>query len=370
MKRNFVIGFIVQNPFHYFLYHSVIENLIDRDIQCHLLINDDIKKDKEWESMYNGLIGFLEKIERNDIEAFLISTVEESEFMYDYIVSPYYMSSLQKISKKNARLMYGLAKESWNYSWWNIFYDKIFCYGNYDFAKLNIYNNCSIVGNPKFDNWHNDNIPDRDDLEKKYKIKLKSGKETILYAPTYGEFSSIDKWIKKLVEIKEDFNVIIKLHHGTAYLLSEKTRRKNIEKYFFNVLDDSIDLLHVLKVSDYIVSDNSGIIFDAILAEKKILLLNTQYNEENIDEKSIEYDIRKEIININDTENILEVIKDKKLWDIQNNKIENLRIKYFSKLDGNAGKRVAEELISLLNNGDEGTNNLLISLREKICGRL
>lgn len=370
MPKGFVIGFLVQNPFHYYLYQSVIENLVDENVQCHLLINDNLRKDKEWEKMYDGLISFLERVERNDIEAFFISTVEESEFIYDCIVSPYYMASLQKISKKNTRLMYGLAKESWNYSWWNIFYDKIFCYGDYDFAKLNIYNNCSVVGNPKFDSWHQGNVPDRNDLEKKYNLNLKSGKETILYAPTYGEFSSIDDWIEKLVEIKDDFNLIIKLHHGTSYLLSEEARRINIEKNFQNILDDSVDLIHILKMSDYVLSDNSGIIFDAILAEKKLLLLNTEYNEENLVEKSIEYDIRKEIVNINDTQNILEVIKDKRIWDVQNKKNEELQKKYFSNLDGNAGKRVAKELINLLTDKDVEANNLLISLREKIYSRL
>ncbi|MBW8349430.1 CDP-glycerol glycerophosphotransferase family protein [Bacillus sp. IITD106] len=367
MQSSYTVGFTIQSPFHYFLYESIINELVSRDINCHLLINDSIKYDKEWEEMYNSLVKFIEMLERKDIEAFLVSTVEIFGFQYDCIVSPYYIDEVRKLGKKNIRLMYSLAKENWTYSWWNIFFDKILCYGEYDFKKLNIYDNCTIVGNPKFDNWFNDiSALEINKIIEKYDLKLNKNIETIIYAPTFGELSSIDEWIEEVSQLKDDYNIIIKLHHGTAHLKSEKQRRDIIRKHFINVLDDSANLLDLLKISEYVITDYSGIIFDSILAKKNILLLNNGNASILSDESSAEVKVRKEIVNVEKGTSIKYILQNKEMLKIQLNKMEALKNTYFSMLDGNAGKRAAKEIIKELNERENKENKLLQSLKQKL----
>lgn len=365
MERRFIVGFFIQNPFHYFLYESVINSLVSKNVSCHLIINDQIKNDLEWENMYNGLIDFIEEIDRNDIEAFLFSTVLSSGFPYDCLISPYYHSGIEKIGKKNIRLMYSLAKESWTYSWWNVIYDKILCYGNYDFKKLNLYNNCEIIGNPKFDKWFRDELPNYSEIKKEYNLSLDENKKTILYAPTYGELSSIDQWIDQFKDVSNKFNIIIKLHHGTTYLQSEKNRRVFIKGNFRNILNDTADLLKILKISDYVVSDNSGVIYDAILAEKNIILLNTNFNQ-SLNEMTIESKIRRHIVNLDIGTSLLEILQSKELLDSQKKILLEIKNALYLKSDGFAGERAANEVVELLSKQDDKSNHFLLSLREKL----
>lgn len=359
------IGFFVQNPFHYFLYQSVIEELINRGAVCHLLINDTVENNNEWKKMYEGLIEFLESIDRNDIEAFPISLIKVSDFNYDCVISPYYTPILEGTGKLHIRLMYGLAKEEWNFSWWNIYYDAILCYGDYDYQNLNIFNNCFKIGNPKFDNWFLNKLPNKKVITARFDID--KNKETILYAPTYGELSSIDVWIKEIKRLEEIYNVIIKLHHGTSYLTSELKRRQYITSNFRNVVTDNVDLLEILKISDILISDNSGVIFDGILSEKKVLLLNTEINLLMEGDSSPEQRIRKDIININhdSKHDLMKILKDKKIFHIQNEKLETLISKLYKYNDGFAGNRAANIILSKINN-NTSENHLLKSLREKV----
>ena len=51
----------------------------------------------------------------------------------------------------------------------------------------------------------------------------------------------------------------------------------------FRVFDEKTDILPLLKVSDIVLSDNSGAIFDALLADKPIVLFESGgeiFNEE------------------------------------------------------------------------------------------
>jgi hypothetical protein len=317
------VGFYLQTPFHYYLYETIINELVQKKVKCHLLLNDAIYCNNEWSEMYLGLVKFIEKLDRGDIDAFLISTVREIGYIHDCIVSPYFTNELNGLGRKNVRLIYGLAKDDWNYSRWNIFYDKILCYGDYDYKKLNIYNNCRIIGNPRFDNWFNNKLPGKNEIVKQYRLKFENNRETILYAPTYGELSSIDKWTEKIEELGENFNLIIKIHHGTAYLKSEMRRKKLLYRKFENVFDDSVNLLHLLKLSDYVLSDYSGVIFDALLAQKKVVLLNVN-SALSINNNSLEIKVRNLVPNINEGNNIKKIFQDTGLFERQKKDLLNL----------------------------------------------
>ncbi|NGY75638.1 hypothetical protein F6Y02_02440 [Bacillus megaterium] len=150
----FYVGFFIETSFHYYVYESIINELVKQGVNCHLIINDNFENDQETIEMYKDLVSFVENLDRNDIEANTISVIKTNEFKYDCMVSPYYSIWLDGIADRHVRAAYGLlAKDFWNYSWWNVFYDRILCYSEYDYSRLNIFNSGVIIGNPKFDDW-------------------------------------------------------------------------------------------------------------------------------------------------------------------------------------------------------------------------
>lgn len=366
MNSRPLVGFFIQNPFHYFLYESIINELVKQNVNCHLLLSDSIKGDPEWGEMYTGLIKFIEGLERSDIEAYLVSTVQETELLYDCVISPFYTEEIKNLGSTNIRIMYSLAKESWTYSWWNVFYDKILCYGKYDYSKLNIYDSCSIIGNPKFDYWYNDSMPSNEKIVKYLNINIDYNKKTILYCPTYGSLSSIDVWLDEIYEIQNDYNIIIKLHHGTSYLVSENYRKEKIINSFSNVYNDSTNLLYLLKICDTVITDNSGVIFDALLAEKNIILLNTEAEFKNTDFYSAEMKIRRELVNLNYGESIRLKLNEQKSENKEICIINNLKREYYDYLDGKSGLRAARIILKTISERENLDNKLLLSLREKM----
>ncbi|MEK3798567.1 CDP-glycerol glycerophosphotransferase family protein [Peribacillus sp. FSL H8-0477] len=366
LSEKYVIGFFVETTFHYYVYESIINELLELGLSCHIVINDNFKKDKETIIMYQDLKDYLEKLERTDIEVYTVSAIRENQYIYDCMVSPYYSPWLKGISKKHVRALYGmLAKGYWNYAWWNVFYDKILCYSHYDYARLNIYNNCSIVGNPKFDNWFKRKIPNISEV--KENLTLEKEKKNILYAPTYGHLSSIDKWIKEINGLQNDYNVIIKLHHGTAFRDSETYRREYINQNFINISVEPNDLLALFEISDFVITDNSGMIFESMLVEKDVLLLNCD-NQQQVKENNDEFILRSTIKNINKDQNIYSILKDKELFEKQKINVKKAINNVYTLKDGNSGKRASVEILNLLSDDKEYENEFLISLRLQIFG--
>ncbi|GGE81784.1 CDP-glycerol glycerophosphotransferase family protein [Priestia taiwanensis] len=367
MNNSNVVGFYIETSFHYYLYETIIDSLLEEGVQCHIVINDEMGKQSEFSHMYNDMISFIEDIDRSDIDAYTMSTVKDAGFKYDCLVSPYLAKDLRGIAKKHVRVMYSLAKEKWIYGWWNIVYDRILNYGQYDYSKLNIDNNCVIIGNPKFDKWFKNDISNLKSIEKA--LDLDRNKKTIMYAPTYGDLSSIDSWIEKINMLQEHYNVLIKLHHGTAFKESEQYRRDYLNLHFKNISVSTEDLFPFLKIADYVVTDNSGMIFDAILAGKDILLLNTTSSSELTDERSLEQKARSQIININMTEDIKEVLENDNLFTLQKARINTLQKELYTYLDGDCGKRAADEIIKVIDDNCSDENRLLTSLREVVFGK-
>ncbi|MBB2481637.1 glycosyltransferase [Bacillus sp. APMAM] len=360
---SYVVGFFIETTYHYYVYESIIDELVNSGVKCHLVLNDNLNTDMEY--MFNDLVKFVENIERQDIEAYTLTTVKDNDFVYDCMVSCYYSKHLQGLAKKQVRAMYGLlAKEYWDFSWWNVFYDKILCYSEYDYSRLNINNNSVIVGAPKFDKWFRDEISNNSDIRNKFQLDNK--KQTILYAPTYGHLSSIDEWIEEINALQDHFNVIIKLHNGTAFRESEEQRREIINQKFSNITSDPADLFPLFKISDFVITDTSGIIFDAMMADKNILLLNHS-NTGMVTEEYCEKFIRDIIVNIDKDKNIVEYLFNDSLFEEQNHKVSKAIRDLYTLRDGLSGKRAAQEILNLLSNRKcEEIDILLLSLRKRI----
>ena len=168
-------------------------------------------------------------------------------------------------------------------------------YGSYPEKKLSTYAPSKAVGNPRLQLWYDEDF--HLIAKNKYIHSIDDGLLTVLYMPTWGELSSIDEYIGAVLGLSERYNVLIKLHHNTDLL--EDGRLEKIETdriHFFGANDDALELL---SISDIVISDYSGAIFDAIHCEKPVVLLDKNENEileeAKIDTHSLEFNRRDEL---------------------------------------------------------------------------
>lgn len=352
------IGFVFSTPLHYYLYKDTIFELEKRGILPHIIINDYMRYDENYRNMYIENMNFLYKEFNNKYKILFLSDIKKYGIKYKCLITnTYYGKEVMESGKYNFRFMYGFAKEVYACSWWNILYDKIFCFGSYDFNKLNIYNTCEKVGYPKFDRWFTEK-----ELLKKEAIKdfaLDKNKKTLLYTPTYGRLSSIDSWLEIIYELKENYNIIIKLHHGTAYLKEEEDRKNKIFNLFENVVDDKYDILRLFAVSDYLLFDNSGILFDGILSDINLikLYMDIQGCEEITDYRSIEQKISNEIITVYNGEDLKKVLENENIFEYQKEIRIKLRNEFFQFTDGKSSERVVNVIMDYISDKIEEKND-------------
>lgn len=188
---------------------------------------------------------------------------------YALIVSPQYrapVSDPYNRDKKHVRMLYGNAKDPWNFGPWSAYYDLVLSYGPYSQERLAIYGNACVSGNAKFDEWFagtvtaSKHFPD-------------SEKKTILYLPTWGDLNAAPLTISAIHQLSKTYNLIIKEHHMSHFFRPEEAApfRTNPD---IVIVDDRDDILPLLKEADVVLSDNSGAIFDAILADKPVVLID------------------------------------------------------------------------------------------------
>lgn len=107
------------------------------------------------------------------------------------------------------------------------------------------------------------------------RLNLDIKKRTILYAPTFREYSSVDgsnefslpfsdQFIDK---ITQDFNVLIRGHYFVENLDVDYNSQKKITD-----VSDYNNLNDLFQISDIVISDYSSLIFDYSLLNKKIIL--------------------------------------------------------------------------------------------------
>ncbi|MEO3989854.1 CDP-glycerol glycerophosphotransferase family protein [Pseudocitrobacter cyperus] len=259
------VAFFMETSFHYQVYRNIISHLISHNVACELVVNDLIEP-----AFVNEMISGLRKISMPGLACVSLSSVIKSGKKYRCMISPYYLQYLEKTADIHIRTLYGLAKNQWNHAEWNTQYDYILCYSHYTQASLQCGDKAIVVGNPRFDDWHNKTYQKALPSE----LNINPAKPTLLYAPTYGDLSSLPHWAEKLGRLRQEYNIIAKLHHGTLYRESERSALKLAQRYLKNIVSDNDLTLTLLEQADYVVTDNSGFIFDAIHADKKVILLN------------------------------------------------------------------------------------------------
>jgi len=278
------IGFVVHYPFHFYVYKNIYlelrndsEFIVDL---CHPF------PPEQQQVLLDSIVTLLE---RNHV-AYRILHREDYYFprylerffgKYKGLVSVWeigcmQLSSTAKLKKINAT--YGAGKELTMVRPSKGIFDLVLSYGPRDTTSFSYYTHAEMVGNPKFDDWFSNSLDKK--IISELRDRLDSTKKTILYLPTHSDLSSIDELVGELAKLTRLYNVLIKTHYYTTH--EEPGRIEKLQRTRALVFDDGTDLLPLLKVSDVVVSDNSSAIFDAILADKPVVVADF-WNEEFLD---------------------------------------------------------------------------------------
>ncbi len=280
MSKEYKIAFIGWNTFQ-FLY---VKNLIEQIPNSKFFV---IKRVDGNEKLFTkNIVGDLD----NRVTSIYTKEIIKVDNDYDVIIAQTAFYGIEKI--KNAKLVflqYGYAKEPYNFGRWRAISDLTLVYGEYAKEKVEKYTPAISVGNPRFDRLYNNNF--FTECKNRYDKYIDKNKKTVLYTPTWGDLSSFDLYIDSILALNKEFNLLIKLHHNTEML--EANRLKNLKKYNIDYFGKDDDILELITVSDIIISDYSGAIFDAFYCKKPIVLLNIEIKNllksKKIDLNSIEF---------------------------------------------------------------------------------
>lgn len=303
MTKN--IAVVVLNYIQFVNIKPGIDELIKKgycvDLYCPIVESNDGFND-----MFSDIRKYLKKSNYN-----IYSCVQDK--YYQILLEPYPAMDIKSKYKIRYRYSNISAKPNIVYLPENyVKYDAILCSGNYDSNYLNVFSKTYITGNMKYINF------------RKEKCKEIS-KKILLYLPTYGDESSIDLIVNHIKDLKEKYYIIIKIHHGTSFLIKEKRRINKIKEYADEFYDCKKDLSELLKIADVVLTDNSGSIFEALYTYTPVAVFCDDINKnkkENFD--TTQYLLYKDDIlpysnDINKIDYILEQACSEKVFSRQKN---------------------------------------------------
>ncbi len=182
--------------------------------------------------------------------------------------------------------------------------------------------------------------------------EINNGKKIILYVPTFRKNTKVDcSKIMSNIDY-EKFNLVVKLHNGKEMFCVNGNKI---------VKNATFTGTSYLSIADYVISDYSAIIFEAIIAKKKLYLYN--YDQESYFKNRgiyIDYDSIPAIKNDN-LKYIIEKIQKDCYTDIN---IDDFINKYVTNVDVNITDAFVD-LIEKCMSSLEINNNELIKLNLK-----
>lgn len=191
-------------------------------------------------------------------------------------------------------VQYGLAKERHNYGAWRSLSDLNLMFGQYSADAVDHYSPSYAVGNLKFCGWDWRSLPARKGAARA-ELGIANRKPSILYMPTYGALGSFPEVIDVLSLLRDEMNVLVKLHHNDqlgGVDLHARARSVGFDRIF----DGGADQRQLLDAADIVVSDFSGAIFDAVYARIPVVLFqkdaDRKVGEQKFDLSSIEFRCR------------------------------------------------------------------------------
>jgi len=298
-SNNQKIAFIGWNPFQLIHVSSLIKSIPN---SIFIL-----------ENKHNSLSQFNHSLlNRRDvpIKVYLSKDIHKLDNIYDVIVCQTVFTDIHKFEKaKIAMIQYGYAKEAHNYGPWRSLADVCFTYGSYASKKISYFCPTKEIN---FLRKEEANDPlFLQSAQDKYHDLIDPNKKTILFLPTWGECSSISRYSDKIKSLLEGYNVLVKVHHNSDLLgFGVSTKLKKQIPHTFGANDDSLQLM---LISDVIISDYSGAIFDAIFCKKPVILLDSHscmQSSDKVDKYSLEFQRRDELgYVVNSPDDLLNSVK-------------------------------------------------------------
>ena len=98
-----------------------------------------------------------------------------------------------------------------------------------------------------------------------------SDKPVVLYLPTYNE-PSVPLTAAALSELKNDYYIITKGHHGTDHLQEEQSKKNILKEIADENYDSNQYIKPLFEKADVVLSDNSGATVDALYAKIPVVI--------------------------------------------------------------------------------------------------
>lgn len=214
---------------------------------------------------------------------------------FDVLVCQTVFGGIEEIRhSKIAMLQYGYAKEAHNFGAWRAFGDVCLTYGDYASRKIAPFCHCVPTGNPRFADWNKESF--RQAAAAKHADKLRPDRKTVLYAPTWGALSNFPRFAEAVAGLSSRYNVILKAHHLSQF--ADAGSGDAVRNRFSLACDSRDDLMELLALSDVVLSDFSGAIFDAVQGKVPLVLLGDSGGaaaDSKSDSYSIEQSRREEL---------------------------------------------------------------------------
>lgn len=251
------IAITIQNFVQFYSIEKLINKLLENNIVDIYVPTYDL--DLGYHNMYNEIYDHLiksnYKVYRKSDNSIRYKIVMEPdnldnyfEFNYEYKIKYKYF-----VVSSKPQLLYQPNV--------NIGFDAILCHSTYERDILSVFSETYLVGKLNYTDF--------------VKKKEKSYKKTLLFLPTYGEFNSSFDIINELKKLKEKYNIIVKIHHGTNYLIEEEKTKKELSLAFDEIYDSKTKIENILSKADVVLSDNSGSIFDALYCNVPVCIFST-----------------------------------------------------------------------------------------------
>ncbi len=316
------VGFVCTTIFHYLHFRRIASEFNEKAI--FIIYAPKLTTGNRYEKLRDYF-------EQNNVHYCNYIDIISNQEKVQAVIAPYYFNFFPLIDRDimRIRILYGYAKDAWNYARWNKEFDLCLVYGSYAERKLSQMVQTVSIGHPRFcSGMDKDDIVIQDIYGERLSVWL-TKRFKILYCPTWGELSSVPFFLEIVNQLSEKYDVIIKMHHGNSLNDLFDFNCLNKEEVF--LCDEVVDSFDLFGSVDLVISDYSGVIFDAMLAKKKILLLDTEqeyidtgfanikkmgnimkYNEVDIlsnGESSLDVIIREVLPHVSIDDNILNAIE-------------------------------------------------------------
>lgn len=270
------IGFLVWNEFQFYHFRSILDALPEA------ILFIDARSGLHRRFPVAVLKGI-----KNPIVTLRHSDLRSISAMADVLVVQSNTQAKDQLPHvRIVAMQYSLSKEWHQYGSWMQEADLVLCFGEYSRERIETRAPVHAVGNPRMDNYFADRLDKRTLASMRRELDPK--KPTMMLAPSWSSPHMTVQLKAARRMLSSQFNVLWSPHHNTRIF-------GNRLLGFFNRSSVSFDrYLYCLKLSDILVSDTSGSLFDAIHAGKHVIIADFERDQTG-NRESIEFRMRDKI---------------------------------------------------------------------------